>query len=84
VGCWLLAIGYKLMPTSLFAAAIGLVADLLPQTPSRPQPGPLMARIVMGGLSAACLSVSAGSSVLLGAVVGGIDWRTWSRSASPT
>ncbi|MBA3759592.1 MAG: DUF4126 family protein [Gemmatimonadales bacterium] len=48
------------------------VADLLPQTPSRTQPGPLMARIVMGGLSAACLSVSAGSSVLLGAVVGGI------------
>ena len=48
------------------------VADKLPQTPNRTGPGPLMARIVMGGLSAACLSISAGSSMLLGAALGGV------------
>ncbi|HWN17758.1 MAG TPA: DUF4126 family protein [Gemmatimonadales bacterium] len=48
------------------------MADKLPQTPNRTSPGPLMARIVMGGLSAACLGVAAGSSVLLGATLGGI------------
>jgi uncharacterized membrane protein len=48
------------------------VADLLPQTPNRTKPGPLMARIVMGGLAGACLSVSAGQSVLMGAALGGI------------
>jgi uncharacterized membrane protein len=48
-----------------------LVADKLPMTPNRTTPGGLMARIVMGGLAGACLSVSAGQSLLAGAVVGG-------------
>lgn len=48
------------------------VADMLPQTPNRTKPGPLMARIVMGGLAGACISVSAGQSVLVGAALGGI------------
>ncbi len=49
-----------------------LVADKLPGTPSRTRPGPLMARLVMGGLCGACLSVSGGLSLPAGAVVGGI------------
>jgi len=48
------------------------VADLLPQTPSRTKPGPLAARLVMGGLAGACLTVSAGSSLLAGAALGGL------------
>jgi uncharacterized membrane protein len=48
------------------------VADKLPQTPSRTRPGPLMARIVMGGLSGAGLCISGGRLLLAGAVLGGI------------
>jgi uncharacterized membrane protein len=47
-------------------------ADLHPATPSRTSPGPLIARIVMGGLSGACLCASAGLSLVLGGVVGGV------------
>jgi len=46
------------------------VADVLPGTPNRTKPGPLVARIVMGGLAGACISVSAGHSWLAGAVPG--------------
>lgn len=56
---------------SLLAVA-EYVADLLPATPSRTTPGPLMARIVMGGLSGASLCAAAGRSLLLGAVLGGV------------
>ncbi len=39
--------------------AIGeLVADMLPKTPKRTAPAPLLARILMGGLCGACLYVS--------------------------
>jgi uncharacterized membrane protein len=55
-----------------FLALAEYVADKLPQTPNRTSPGPLIARIVMGGLSAACLGVAAGSSVFLAAALGGI------------
>lgn len=48
------------------------VGDLLPQTPSRTKPGPLIARILMGGLSGACFCASAGHPLLAGAVLGGI------------
>ncbi len=48
------------------------VADKLPRTPSRTRPGPLLGRIALGGLAAACLTVSAGRSLLVGAVVGGV------------
>ena len=56
---------------SLLAVA-EYVGDKLPRTPSRTRPGPLIGRIVMGGLAGACLSVSVGQSLLSGAVVGGI------------
>jgi uncharacterized membrane protein len=53
--------------------AIGeYVADLLPATPRRTMPGPLIARIVMGGLSGACLCVSGGRTILSGLMLGGL------------
>jgi uncharacterized membrane protein len=54
------------------AAIAEYVNDLLPKTPSRTTPGPLIARIVTGGLSGACLSASAHRSLLVGAFLGGI------------
>ena len=56
---------------SLLAVA-EYVADLLPATPRRTTPGPLIARIVTGGLSGACLCASASHSLPLGAVLGGL------------
>ena len=53
--------------------AIGeLVADKLPKTQKRTALGPLLARILLGGLSGACLSAAAGKSLLAGALLGGI------------
>jgi uncharacterized membrane protein len=49
-----------------------LVGDILPKTPSRTAAGPLVARIVMGGLTGACLYASANQALLAGAVLGGI------------
>lgn len=48
------------------------VADLLPSTPRRTAPGPLMARIVMGGLCGACLFASASRPASIGAILGGL------------
>jgi uncharacterized membrane protein len=56
-------------------AALELVADKLPQTPNRTSPPGLMARIVMGGLTGACVAAGGGQSIFLGAffgVVGGV------------
>jgi uncharacterized membrane protein len=49
-----------------------LVADKLPRTPSRTSAGPLIGRIVLGGLSGAALSVGFGNSLLAGAALGGL------------
>lgn len=56
---------------SLFAVA-EYVADKLPRTPNRTKAGPLVGRILMGGLAGACLTVSSGDSLLAGAGLGGI------------
>jgi uncharacterized membrane protein len=53
------------------AAVAEFAADLHPATPNRTSPGPLLARIVLGGLSGAALAVAAGRSVLAGAILGG-------------
>ncbi len=53
-------------------ALVEYVADLMPKTPNRTTPVPLIARILMGSLSGACLCASAGQSLLAGAVLGGI------------
>lgn len=47
------------------------VADLLPTTPRRTAPAPLIARIITGMLSGACLCASANRSLLVGAMLGG-------------
>jgi uncharacterized membrane protein len=53
--------------------AIGeLIADKLPRTPKRTALGPLLARILMGGLCGACLLVAAKQSLAVGAVLGAI------------
>ncbi|MGH9532108.1 MAG: DUF4126 family protein [Terriglobales bacterium] len=54
-------------------AAIGeFVNDLLPKTPPRTAPAPLIARIAMGALSGACLCAANTQSLLGGAALGGI------------
>lgn len=54
-------------------AAIGeYVNDKLPATGSRTAPPSLIARIVMGGFSGACVCVSAGQPLVLGVLLGGI------------
>jgi len=54
-------------------AALGeLVADQLPKTPARTKPGPLAARIGLGGLCGGCVAVAAGLSAGLGMVSGAI------------
>jgi uncharacterized membrane protein len=53
------------------AAIAEFAADLHPATPSRTSPGPLLARVVLGGLSGAALAVAAGRSLLAGALLGG-------------
>jgi uncharacterized membrane protein len=53
--------------------AIGeLIADKLPTSPKRTAFAPLLARILLGGLSGACLFAAAGKSLLAGALLGGI------------
>jgi uncharacterized membrane protein len=55
------------------ALAIGeLIMDKLPFTPSRLSPGPLLGRIVLGGLSGATLLSANSPSYLTGALVGGL------------
>jgi len=51
-------------------ALVELVADKLPQTPSRTAPPGLIARIVMGGLTGACIAAGDAQGVFLGALVG--------------
>lgn len=56
--------------------SIGAIAeyvnDKLPKTPSRTAIPSLIIRIVMGGLSGACLCASAGESLMAGTLLGGI------------
>lgn len=52
-------------------AAVGeLVVDKLPKTPSRTAPPGLIARIVMGGLTGACVATSGGQAPAVGALLG--------------
>jgi uncharacterized membrane protein len=53
-------------------AALEYVADLLPRTPNRTKPGPLISRIITGALSGGCLAISAGESLSVAAALGGI------------
>ena len=49
-----------------------LGADLSPRIPRRTAPGPLAGRLLMGGLCGACLCVSAGQSLAVGAGLGAL------------
>ena len=61
------------VPYVLTALMLGeLVADKLPGTPSRTQPGPFIGRILTGGLSGAALATGAGLSLLAGAIAGAL------------
>jgi uncharacterized membrane protein len=51
-------------------ALVELVADKLPTTPSRTAPPGLIARIVLGGLTGACVATAGGEGMILGAVLG--------------
>lgn len=51
-------------------AGIEIVLDKLPNTPSRTALPGLIARIVTGGLTGACLSLGGGQSPFVGAVLG--------------
>ena len=51
-------------------AIVELVADKLPQTPSRTAPPGLIARILFGGLTGACVAAGGGQGAVLGAVLG--------------
>jgi len=53
-------------------ALVELVADQLPNTPSRTAPVGLSARVVTGALSGACLAIAGGVALWLGAVAGAI------------
>jgi len=53
-------------------AVVEVVADKLPKTPSRTSPPGLIARILMGGLTGACVAVAAAQGVFLGAVLGAV------------
>ncbi len=53
-------------------AIIELVTDQLPSTPSRLKPPGLIARIITGGLSGACLAAAEAQSIALGCLVGAV------------
>jgi uncharacterized membrane protein len=49
-----------------------LVLDKLPSTPNRTAPPGLIARIVTGGITGACVALGGGESAIVGAVLGAI------------
>jgi len=53
-------------------AIVELVIDKLPSTPNRTAPGPMIGRLLTGGLSGAALCAAADQSVFVGAILGGI------------
>jgi uncharacterized membrane protein len=55
------------------ALAVGeLIADKLPKTPSRTAPVGLIARVVTGGLTGACVAAAGRQSALVGALLGAL------------
>ena len=65
--------GSKVVLVTFSLLAIGeLIGDKLPKVPERTAVAPLLARMLTGGLSGACLCVSANQSLGIGAVLGAI------------
>ena len=76
---WLKLQGSLALIGSIFSVAIftllavvELVADKLPKTPNRTSPPGLIARILMGGLTGACVAAGGGQDAVLGAMLGAI------------
>jgi len=70
-GCGFL--GSKIAVAFLTLLALAeYVGDLLPKTPNRTAPGPLIARIISGGLCGACLVISSRQPWVPGVLLGGI------------
>lgn len=53
-------------------AVLELIADKLPKTPNRTSPPGLIARIVTGGITGACVAAGGGNAVLFGALLGAV------------
>ena len=53
-------------------AVFELFLDLQPSTPKRTAPFPLVARILTGGLSGACLCAASNQSLIIGAILGAV------------
>jgi uncharacterized membrane protein len=53
-------------------AVFELIADLLPQTPKRTAPVPLVARILMGGLCGTCLYAASNQPLIIGSILGAV------------
>ncbi|MFZ0315002.1 MAG: DUF4126 family protein [Candidatus Korobacteraceae bacterium] len=51
-------------------AIVELVADVMPKTPPRTAPPGLIARIITGGLSGACIYAATAATPLMGAILG--------------
>jgi len=65
--------GSKAAVVTFSLLAIGeLIGDKLPRVPKRTAAAPLLARIVTGGLSGACLCASANQSLGIGMLLGAV------------
>lgn len=53
-------------------AVMELVVDKLPKTPNRTAPLGLIARVVTGGATGACITAAVGQGVLLGGLLGAV------------
>jgi len=53
-------------------ALFELIGDLMPSTPKRTAPVPLLARILMGSLCGICLCAAGRQSLIIGAILGGM------------
>lgn len=72
-GTPLVFMGSTVFVTIFTLAALGeYVNDLLPKTPSRTAPAPLIARIAMGALSGISVCASASQSLIAGGLLGGV------------
>jgi uncharacterized membrane protein len=72
-GSYFAFMGSKWAVVLFTIAAVGeFVGDQLPKTPARTTAGPLAARIVMGALTGACVAVSGGASLMVGALLGAL------------
>jgi uncharacterized membrane protein len=53
-------------------AVVELVMDKLPKTPNRTSPVPLIARILMGALTGACVAAGGNQGAITGALLGAV------------